>query len=420
MSNSNDILKRFEFGARVNKAWVNKETGKHYVSAIASDTGVDYHHERFSEKALKGMVQCIQKEHPAAVLFLPTHWDTFEIGKAVEAKVIDSPEKEELKALEVQIELDMDYPQSKKLYKEVESGRCKKQLSVGGYLNPESDKPYFWEEKEYETDDGNKFYDYILVLDDLILDHIAATREKGAANDRTGFSEAIAKSLDIKRPEERTDQLVGAKAEKQAQTLIEHISKGIKEFFKADGEDHVKTQAALTSIDEVKASIESLKAIESDQVKEALKGIAGLFAEVEKSIDPEVTEVEPEVTEVPEEENTSIDEDALKSNIINEVSKSLEDSQQETFKEIAKSLGEVISETIKSQLTPLQEKIYELEKAAGKSKSLTGQEDNTVVVEKSEENDQEDNMWSGFIKGAIPKHLLQERKLENEDKREDN
>lgn len=425
-----DVLKRFDFGVNITKAWVNKENGKHFVKAIASDTGVDHHGERFSEKAIGGMVTCIEKNEPAPVLLLPTHWDTFEIGKAVEAKVVSSPTHEELKALEVVIELDMEYPQAKSLYKEVESGDAQKQLSVGGYLNPDSDEAYFWEEKEYETEDGNKLYDYLLVLNDLVLDHIAVTRKDKAANPRTGFSEAIAKSLDLEKPTKAQLHINKevepmSKADKAAESLSNMIAKSIKEFFKTSSVDQEKVQAAKDAMDKFKSTIEELGEDAPDELKEQLKAlnkekdpeVPAEPAEPAKTEDPTEPEVpaEPVKSASTEPEVPAFDAEQIKSTIIEELGKSLGETQQETFKELAKSLGDVIAETIKSQVDPLQNKISELEKFSGKSKSLEGQESLDTTVSKSSKSDDEDeNMWTGFIKSAIPSHVLAEKLAEKE------
>jgi hypothetical protein len=425
---NNDVLKRFDFGINITKAWQDPDSGRHFIKGIASDTGVDHHGERFSEKALDGMVSCIQKSYPADVILLPTHWDTFEIGKAVTANVVTSPTHADLKALDVTIELDMEYPQAKALYKEIESGKAQKQMSVGGYLNPESDEAYFWEEKTYETEDGNVLNDYLLVLNDLVLDHIAVTRKDHAANPRTGFSEAIAKSLGLEKPQ-RPQLTINkevekmSKNEKQTQTLIEMVSKSIASFFKSDDESlkvvadaKQKAQEALDALQAVEGTEElqaQFKSILEDQVEKSEEPV------VEEPVveEPVVEEAEKSVDEAPvvdeAVETPALDVEALKSSIVEDITKSISDEQQETFKEISKSLGEVIAQTIKSAIEPLQNKITELEKFSGKSKSLDGQESDAPVV-KSVVKEDEDNMWSGIIKSALPSHILVERQMDNE------
>jgi hypothetical protein len=445
-----EVLKRFDFGVKVTKAWVNKETGKHYVKAIASDTGVDHHEERFSEKALNQMETCIKENNPAPVILLPTHWDTFEIGKAVDARIINSPTHDELKALEVDIELDMEYPQAKSLYKEVESGNAQKQLSVGGHLDQDSDEPYYWEEKEYEMPDGNTLYDYVLVLNSLVLDHIAVTRKDQAANPRTSFSETFAKSWGIDKPPSRTiNKEVGRSMpkenEKQAASLAELVAKNIREFFKSSTEDPAKTAAAerlAKAQAEMQAAQKEMEAFKSEgeepkqeegkdpieegvqegaekpanqeEADKAAQGEEGKEGDAGTAVDgAEKATISPSGKSLTV-ETPAVDVDALKASISEELAKSLNESQMETFKEIAKSLGDVIAETIKSQVAPLQNKIVELEKAAGTSKSLEGQEGIEATEVSKSDNEEEGNMWTGFLKGAIPQHIIAEKKYEME------
>jgi hypothetical protein len=393
------------------------------------------------------MVNCIKNNSPAPVILLPTHWDTFEIGKAVEANVIQSPTHEELKALDVTIELDMEYPQAKSLYKEVESGNAQKQLSVGGYLNPDAEQPYFWEEKEYQTEDGNVLYDYILVLNDLVLDHIAVTRKDHAANPRTGFSEAIAKSLGLEKPDMPQHKINKeanpmSEAEKQAESLVGLIGKAVKDFFKSTSADQVKIQAAQDAVAKAKEALAELGQDVPAELQEQLKSFvkseetqAPAAQVAEKTGDenpettpaPEVTEKTgdeaPETTPAPEAQKSTetapeaaVDAEALKSSILEDVTKSLNENQKETFQEIAKSLGDVIAQTIKSQVEPLQQKIEELENFSGKSKSLNGQEDvDGAPVGKSKESGEDaSNLWSGIIKSAIPSHILAEKLADKE------
>lgn len=422
------INKHFEFGAKITKAYFNKESGKSCVTAIASDTGVDGHGERFSEKAIDGMVNCINNRDPGEVLFLPTHWDTFEIGKVIYGKKIDSPDLEELKALEVEIELDMEYPEAKSLYKEVESGTSEKQLSVGGYLNPDSEKSYYWESKEYKTEDGNTLYDYILVLDDIILDHIAATRKDKAANDRTSFVEAIAKSLGLEKPivkdnikkEEEEMANVVKNSDKQAESLISAISKSIQGFFAANSEDSVRIEKAKKAAEDLK---EVLNYYKNSEVPKEIGDIMKQFAKSDETETTIVTESAAEtVTEATQEvvaetaAQTTETVEALKSSIIEDVTKSVMESNKKFFEEISKSLGSVIGETIKSQLQPINDKISSIESAAGVSKSIDGQETlQTKPVVKSEDAD-ETNLWAGFIKSALPKEFLNKKYDESEGK----
>jgi ATP-dependent protease ClpP protease subunit len=197
-----EINKSFEFGAKAIKVWKNDSTGQHFVKAIASDTEEDFHGERLSSKALEGLAKCINTQDPCPVGLLPSHWDAFEIGTCSAAKVIDSPDFANAKALAVDIELNLDYPEARSLYNDVEKGKSKKQLSIGGYLNPDNENPYYWEPKMRTDASGGLVQDWILVLDDVILEHIAVTRANKAANNRSGFVGAIAKSLGLEKPQE--------------------------------------------------------------------------------------------------------------------------------------------------------------------------------------------------------------------------
>jgi hypothetical protein len=448
------ILKRFEFKAVVNKVWKDTSSGteKYYLKAIASDTGVDWYGERFSEDALTGMVNCIKNNSPAPVILLPTHWDTFEIGKATDGTVINSPTHDSLKALEVTFELDMEYPQAKSLYNEVESGDAQKQLSVGGYLNPDNENSYFWERKEYETDDGNVFVDYLLVLNDLILDHVAVTRKDHAANPRTGFLDAVAKSR-IQKPElPLTNKGVGempTAGEKPVnQGLLDSILRGVKDAFHKSSTDERATKLAalkksltdataiakdigefsdadVTTLDnpEFKELMNAIlsnteEASESSTAEGAEDGSIGDKLETtgsEEAVNTDQGASDPlkTTTDAPAAQSTpAVDVDALKSTIVSEVTKSLNESNIATFQEIAKSIGDILGETLKSALAPVEKRLSEIENFSGKSKALDGQENLADTKTKSTEADGTESVWGGILKGAIPEYVIAEKKFE--------
>lgn len=197
-----EVNKSFQFGATVTRVWKNETTGKHYVKAIATDTEEDAHGERLSSNALVGLAKCINTQSPHIVGLLPNHWDAFEIGVCTAGEVIDSPDFLNAKALEVEIELNFDYPEARSLYKDVQDKKSRKQLSIGGYLNPENENAYYWEPKMYVDKSGDLVQDWVLVLDDVVLEHIAVTRPNKAANSRSGFIGTIAKSLGLEKPHE--------------------------------------------------------------------------------------------------------------------------------------------------------------------------------------------------------------------------
>jgi hypothetical protein len=166
-----EVLK-VDFPITIKKAHKDSH-GKLHVVGVASDTKKDYHGERFTRKALDMMVSAVKSGN---VLLLPTHWDTFEIGKGYDAWISETEE------LHVDLMLDEAYTQAQKLWDEVQRGRSDKQMSVGGSVSFADDDAYWWE-------------DDCCVLNNMQLDHIAVTRGGHAANDRTGFAEAVVKGL---------------------------------------------------------------------------------------------------------------------------------------------------------------------------------------------------------------------------------
>lgn len=176
---------RFEFGATVDKAWQDEETGKMHVRAIASDDQLDLQRDRMSGNALQRMADMSK----AGVPLLDNHRATFEFGRTVGGQVITTKAHDgrPVSQLLVELELDGDWPQARKLFKEVASGECGRQLSIGGKLNLKNRDAVTVQ----MTSGGLS-----RTINDLELDHIATTRKAQAANPRTSFVEAIAKSLD--------------------------------------------------------------------------------------------------------------------------------------------------------------------------------------------------------------------------------
>jgi hypothetical protein len=181
---SSPIEARFEFDALCEKAWQD-EKGKMFVRAVASDDGLDLQRDRMSTKALQKMAESAKIGLP----FLETHRSVFEFGKTTGGEIVAMKDKDgkTVNRFVVELELDGDYPQARKLFKEVASGNCKRQLSIGGKLNLKNRDAVSVE----MTPSGLS-----RTIHDLELDHIASTREKQAANPRTSFTEAVAKALD--------------------------------------------------------------------------------------------------------------------------------------------------------------------------------------------------------------------------------
>lgn len=175
---------RFEFEATCDKAWQDEKTGKMYVKAVASDDKLDLQRDRMGKTALDKMAAAAKRGVP----FLETHRSTFEFGKTVDGEIISVNEGGKMvNKFVATVELDSEFPQARKLFKEVALGTCKRQLSIGGKLNLKNRDAVSIE----MTPSG-----LARTINDLDLDHIASTREKHAANPRTSFLEAIAKAMD--------------------------------------------------------------------------------------------------------------------------------------------------------------------------------------------------------------------------------
>lgn len=438
-------LKRIEFPLQVMKAYFKEKDGekKYYVEAIASDTGIDYYMERMSENAINKMVdQCKN-----SIIVLPTHWDTFEIGKTVDAEAIESPFNSELTALKVIIELNMKYPQAEALYDEVEKGSPTKQLSVGGNLNQENDDAAYWEEIDVEIDlpNGqkvNRTY-WILVLDDLILDHIAITRANHAANERTGFLAAIAKSLKtefdenykvksinheiqgLKRIKSKGKMVLEAPVEDKVKEIemkdndTNQIRKTVIDFFKSifmTGQENFNQEIDKNvEKEEMNVGVEKEKTIDGKAAETVTPGTKETPAEpVVKS-----TEETPKTEEKTEEKPVVFDEEKFKTNIMEEFDKKFKTNQatfaQELVSSIAKSVGEAISKSnddlVSKHIQPLADKIKSIEEAPALSKGIEGQDGIDVKVEEKEQS-----VWKGILSSSEMLKAIQAAKADAEDK----
>jgi len=213
-------------------------------------------------------------------------------------------------------------------------------------------------------------------------------------------------------------------SDKQAEGLISAISKSIQGFFAANSESSIRIEKAKKAAEDLNEVLNYYKNSElpkeiDDIMKQFAKSdegsatvvevTAGTVTEATKEV---VAETAVQTTEIVEEK---VDVEALKSSIIEDVTKSVMESNQKFFEEISKSLGLVIGETIKSQLQPINEKISSIENAAGVSKSIEGQDTLKPNVTKSDDSD-ESNLWSGFIKGSLPKDFLNKKYDESEGK----
>lgn len=173
----------WEANAFISKAY-RDDKGKMHVVAIASDDNVDLQRDVMALSALQKMAEQAKKGVP----LFSTHKDTFEFGRSVFGDVVRKTDGGRvIHQLVVDLELNGDYPQARQLFKEVVSGKCDKQVSIGGKLNLKNHSAVNIE----MTEKG-----LVRKIMDLDLDHIACTRHKQAANPRTGFVEAVMKSLE--------------------------------------------------------------------------------------------------------------------------------------------------------------------------------------------------------------------------------
>ena len=174
----------WEAGAIVTKAYQD-EKGKMHVIAVASDDGIDLQKDQMTTDALDKMAEQALKGVP----LLESHRSTFEFGKSVHGTVGTAKDEngKVVKQLVVDVELDGEFPQSRKLFKEIQGGGCARQLSIGGKLNLKNKSAISIE----MTNKG-----LVRKIHDLDLDHIACTRQNQAANPRTSFVEAVMKSIE--------------------------------------------------------------------------------------------------------------------------------------------------------------------------------------------------------------------------------
>ena len=187
---------RFKFNC--NNMFVQKdaESGKMYVTGIASDTIEDNDTERMSKQALMDMKDGISEKvnNNVPITFLPNHNATFGIGNFVDSDVVfdkrsvigkDGKIKErDVYELFVKAELDPNDSRAVKLFDNIENY----QMSIGGFIDHEKPNPVF-----YETKEGKKRR----VINRLKLDHIAATRKGWASVGRSRFESSFVKGQEI-------------------------------------------------------------------------------------------------------------------------------------------------------------------------------------------------------------------------------
>lgn len=388
---SKQVLKRFEFPITVQKAY--EEDKKYFVEAIASDTGLDAYYEKVSENAIDKMVDQIKKE---AVIILPTHWSTFDIGKVINSEKVDGVfrqnDESDLKALKVVIELNMTFPESQSLFEEVSSGDPKKQLSIGGWLNPDNGDAAYWEEVEYTVEIEGRTRTrttWILVLDDLILDHIAVTRQNYAANEGTGFLSAIAKSL----CNEYNERWEIVKVLNNDGLKRKHRSKEVK---------NTLTEQQILELQQAQSNFLA-------KTTAFFKNMTKMFS-LEKGGQEMGDQTTKEEDKKNNQQQVLFDAEQIKAKITQELQEMINKNKTETNEVIKNSilaLGETLTEVVKNYhetlvepvIKNLQAKLEKIEKNAVHSSLIDGQDRDDMKKKsrkKKEEDDSEDtNVWAG-------------------------
>lgn len=169
--------KKVSFKTRVTKAFKDND-GNMHVIAIASDDKPDCELDRMSERCIEGFV----KQCKNGIDILDNHRSTFPFGRTVDAW---KEEEADRISLVVDIQLDHKYPQSVDLFQGVSQGEEDKQLSIGGWLDPDAGI-------EYEFNSAGQ---RVRVINGIELDHIAITRPQQACNSRAGFLSAMIKDV---------------------------------------------------------------------------------------------------------------------------------------------------------------------------------------------------------------------------------
>ena len=390
---------RWNFDALITKA-TKDEKGRMHVKAIASDNLEDRHGDRMSTKAIISMVKQANADQTP---ILPSHNDAFAIGKVNRAKTVHMKSKVQF-ALDAI--LDEDFPQSEKLFNSVKEGKREFQLSIGGFLNLDDDDAVEFEE--------NKKGRIVRVINSLTLDHIAVTRKNMAANPRTGFRNAIVKTIEdsIKELGEEInndDETLNGDEDEMSKKKEkkEDVDKNKK---KEDDDDKVKKDKK-----EKKEDIDKNKKKEDDdtedtetreeKLKSIVDDIINDLKEVHKSDDGEVTEDQiktlksvasaidefmKEINPEDESDDDDDDDDEEKDDIVSRLD-SLQKSVDGNTVKLAKATAGAIDEIGKA-VGNLAKQVKSITKNKQKGNRLSDYDDDDENVEKAD-------CWKGIFGG---------------------
>ena len=453
-------MSRFEFAANLVKALETEDEKKPHVIAIASDSSEDRHGDRMSEECIKSMVDQAKE---SGIDLLENHKSSFAIGKTTGATVEKSVNAHKFA---VEFELDTDYPQAKKLFKSVQEGVEKYQLSIGGYVPLDDPEALLFEQRE----DGT----LRRVINKITLDHIAVTRKNHAANNMTGFRHAVMKSLDdLKDPTltketllsitegllkdqgaESTLTITPAQVRSSAVRLISqyvnlditppssllHLSKGFFghwtpekasewETFKESilGNTKENTMAEETKVEtekvtgfDIAKSFSSLKDglatvdLNDEATKASLHQFMDelvQFAGYKAPVAEETKETEKESPKEPSAIDAMLEkiEAGIKMNkeakdAIDALNASAKTDLEKLADSIKSSVEVAIAKAIEALKTDFDSKVSEVEKRVKKVEELEG-EPSVTLTEKS--SDDEDRIWDGVFGGPIFKRKMQ-------------
>lgn len=174
-------------GHRIEKDEEGNTTGM-YISALISDSRVDHHNDRMMKSALESMLESIKSKEIKVRGLIDNHRSTFPFGD-IEDGIISKAEDGEYE-LFTEFKLNPAFPQSHILFEDVSKGNNNYQLSIGGDLDL-SEKDVISFSKDEKT--GK----IIRNIHKVLLEHVATTPLKHAANERTKFTSAIMKEIGI-------------------------------------------------------------------------------------------------------------------------------------------------------------------------------------------------------------------------------
>jgi hypothetical protein len=395
------------FNVRVTKAYVDDETGLKHIEAIASDTGIDWYMERFSERAIDDMVMYSRqrkekKPNEGLVDLRETHWDTFGIGFADDGEKIDNP-KTSLPSFKVNLALKSGVWQADELYDDVKNNVADKQLSVGGYI-PDWETDYDYENETFTNDDGEEIEVTVGVIKRFILEHIAVTPPDGAANPRTEFLSAKSKdpnaykygyvyrsamSPEYQKKFAGEEPVEESNRESFIKGIVGEVKSIVKEVFT---ETMFEREEQMKVVEKGKKLVEDLKKLVEENPED--------FADIAKSLGVSfVSESEEEHETLTEEKVQSVVKTKLDSITeefeakLEEVRKSIPEMPE--IPEIPEDKSEVIK-SLEEKVAELETRLKAIEEQAPETQDEPEQHDNedeeTEVEDEVTEPDPDDDL----------------------------